>query len=300
LLPAIPRPDRTVLTGASGFVGSALARALGTFERLSLGRAHWREALGRTDFRGATVIHLAARVHDPNAPEAAYDVDNVEKTRALAESAIAGGAVRVVLASTVKVFGEESGDRPLREDDPPRPEDAYARSKWRAEECLREMSGRSGLPVVVVRIPLAYGPGAVGNFRALLGLADSGLWLPLSGIRNRRSLVHVDDLASALVLAATHPAAPGRTLLAAHPAPVSTPELVERMRCALGRPRRLFSVTPGLLEAMAALAGQGSRIRRLTRSLEVDPTPLVKELGWVPRMTLEKGLATCLPARGFA
>jgi nucleoside-diphosphate-sugar epimerase len=152
---------------------------------------------------------------------------------------------------------------------------------------------------VVVRIPLTYGPGAGGNFRALLRLADSGLWLPLAGIRNRRSIVHVDDLASALALAATHPAASGRTLIAAHPAPVSTPGLVEGIRHALGRPRRLLAVPPGLLEAMAALAGQGSRVRRLTRSLEADPTPFIHELGWVPRMTLEKGLATCLQGQGF-
>jgi nucleoside-diphosphate-sugar epimerase len=237
-------------------------------------------------------------VHDPQATEVAYEVDNVGKTRALVEAASERGAIRVVFASTVKVFGEESAERPFREGDSARPEDAYARSKWRAEEAVREMGRQVGLPVVVVRIPLTYGPGAGGNFRALLQLANSGLWLPLAGISNRRSLVHVDDLVGALLLAATHPAAPGRTLVAAHPIPVSTPGLVERIRIALGRPRRLFSVPPGALEAAATLAGQGARVRRLTRSLEVDPGPLIRELGWVPRMALGEGLATCCAAKG--
>ena len=297
---AVPLPHRTVLTGASGFVGSALARILGIFERLSLGGEDWRRAIERTDFRGATVIHLAARVHDPEAPERAYETDNVGKTRALVDAAIAGGASRFVFASTVKVFGEESPDRPFCEGDAARPRDAYARSKWRAEEAVRELGRRGGLPVVVVRIPLTYGPGAGGNFRALLSLADSGLWLPLASIRNRRSLIHVDDLARALVLAATHPDAPGRTLVAAHPVPVSTPGLVEAIRFAIGKPRHLFSVPPGVLEAAAAFAGQGSRARRLTRSLEVDPTPLIQEMGWVPLISLEEGLATCCAARGYA
>ncbi len=80
-----------------------------------------------------------------------------------------------------------------------------------------------GLPVAIVRIPLTYGPGVGGNFRALLRLADTGTWLPFAAIANRRSLVHVSDLADALLLAAGHPDAPGRAFIAAHPVPVSTP-----------------------------------------------------------------------------
>jgi nucleoside-diphosphate-sugar epimerase len=149
---------------------------------------------------------------------------------------------------------------------------------------------------VIVRIPLTWGPGAGGNFRALLRLADSRAWLPFASIDNRRSLVHVDDLADALLIAATHDAAPGRTFLVAHPQPVSTPGLVEAMRAALGRRRRLFAAPRSLLEGVAALAGQGARIRRLTRSLEVDPGPLIAELRWDPRVELAQGLGGCVRA----
>ena len=76
-----------------------------------------------------------------------------------------------------------------------------------------------------MRIPLTYGPGVGGNFRALLRLADNGMWLPFAAIANRRSLVHVSNLADALLLAAGHPDAPGRAFIAAHPVPVSTPGL---------------------------------------------------------------------------
>lgn len=290
-LPPVPLP---LVTGASGFVGSALVARLGRCATLAMARHDWREAASAHDFRGATVIHLAARVHDPDADPAAFAADNVEKTRALAEMAAAGGAVRLVYASTVKVFGEESGARPFRESDAARPEDAYARSKWRAEEALREVAARTGLQVVVVRIPLTYGPGVAGNFAALVRLADTGWWLPLDAIANRRSLVHIGDLVEALILAAAHPDAAGRTLLAAHPQPVSTPRLVEAIRSAVGRPRRLFAAPPALLEAGASLVGQGARVRRLTRSLEVDASAFMRDLGWNPRVGLDAGLASWL------
>lgn len=294
---ALPSVSRPLVTGASGFVGSALVAKLGPCATLAMARSDWREAASACDFRGATVIHLAARVHDPHADPASFEADNVEKTRALAELAASGGAVRFVYASTVKVFGEESGERPFRENDAAQPQDAYARSKWHAEEALREVAARTGLRVVVVRIPLTYGPGVGGNFAALVRLADTGWWLPLAAIANRRSLVHIDDLVEALILAAAHPDASGRTLLAAHPQPVSTPRLVESIRAAVGRPRRLFAAPPALLEAGAMLVGQGARVRRLTRSLEVDASAFMRDLAWNPRVGLDAGLASWLGSR---
>ena len=284
-------PPRVVLTGSAGFVGSALAARLRDPARLHLAKASWREAIAATDFRGATVIHLAARVHEPRGREEDFDRDNVEKTAVLAEAAVEGGAARFVFASTVKVHGEETRGAPFRPDSPPAPADAYARSKWRAEDRLDEISTRTGLHVVVVRMPLVYGPGVGGNFASLLRLADSGAWLPFAAIRNRRSLVHVSDLVEALLLAATHPGATGRDFIAAHPESVSTPGLVTAIRSALGRPARLFSVPPALLEAAGTLSGMRARVLRLTRSLEADPSALVSELGWTPRMALAQGLA---------
>ncbi len=150
---------------------------------------------------------------------------------------------------------------------------------------------------MVLRIPLTYGRAASGNFRSLVRLADTGWWLPFAAIDNRRSLVHVDDLVEALVLAASHPAAPGRTFLVAHPEAVSTPRLVKTIRGALARPARLFSLPPALLEAGASLAGMGAQVRRLTRSLEIDPSALIRELGWMPRFGLEAGVAASLSDR---
>lgn len=288
-----PPLERLVLTGASGFVGRALSARLPSREALSLAGLGWREVLAAADLRGATVIHLGARVHEPAGREEAFRHDNAEKTAALVAKAAADGARRLVLASTVKVYGEESPPgRPFAESDAPRPEDAYARSKVAAE---RAVAGAS-VPWAVVRIPLVWGPGVGGNFRALIGLAASAMPLPFASIDNRRSLVHADDLAEALVLAATHPGAVGRMWNAAPAEPVSTPGLVAAMRAALAMPRRLFAFPPVLLEAAVRAIGRGEQARRLTRSLEADGQPLRRELGWRPLRTLEGDLAATVDA----
>jgi nucleoside-diphosphate-sugar epimerase len=66
---------------------------------------------------------------------------------------------------------------------------------------------------------------------------------------------------------------------------------VAGIRVALGRPSRLFPVSASALEAAAAIVGLRGRMRRLTGSLEVDPSALMATLGWSPRVALADGLA---------
>jgi UDP-glucose 4-epimerase len=274
--------ERSLVSGAGGFVGAALVAHLSvTQARLRMGAPDWMEQLESTDFRGTTVFHLAARVHADDDDAPAFLRDNVDKTLALARAAAKGGARRFVFLSSVKVNGEESPGRPFNRADPPRPLDAYARSKAKAEEAL---AGVGGLDIVIVRSPLVYGAGVKGNLLMLLRLADSPWPLPFGALDNRRSFVHVDDLARLLIDCATHADAVGRTYFAAHERSVSTRELVTAMRAALSRPPRLVSVPPGALEAAAALAGQRERARRLTRSLEVDSSDAARELGWTAQI----------------
>lgn len=286
-----------VVTGASGFVGRALAGRLpGDVQRVALGVPDWERSLEGVAWRDATVFHLAARVHrGGDTDEAAFTRDNAGKTEALARAAAVGGARRIVFLSTVKVFGEESPGRPFAAGDPPRPQDAYARSKHAAEEALRRVAQRSALEVAVVRSPLVYGAGAGGNLAALLRLADSAVPLPFSAVRNRRSFVHVDDLARLLVACGTEARAAGGLYLAAHRDALSTPQLLGALRAVLGRPKRLFAVPATVLEAGASLAGQGERMRRLTRSLEVDPSS-AESLDWRAELGVERCAADMVAA----
>ena len=280
------RLERALVSGASGFVGGALVAHLeASATRLHFGEGDWLEQVKAADFRDAAVFHLAAKVHETGPElEAEYVHDNVEKTRELALAAAAGGARRLVFLSTVKVHGEETTGQPFRAADRAHPEDSYARSKWAAEEALR---GIAGIEVVIVRSPLVYGAGVKGNLLSLLRLADSSWPLPFGAIDNRRSFVHVDDLARLLIDCARLPQAAGGTFLAAHADAVSTPRLVSSIRSHLGRPARLMRVPPRMLEAAAALTGQSERISRLTRSLELDTAETTERLGWSAQIGFE-------------
>ena len=280
------RLDRAVISGAGGFVGRSLASLLeGVSTHVHLAEPDWSDQVRGADYAGATVFHLAAKVHGEGPDgEAAYRHDNVEKTRALASAAAAGGARRFVFLSSVKVNGEETRDQAFRSGDVPAPEDAYGRTKWEAEKSLAALGG---IEWSIVRAPLVYGAGVKGNLLALLRVADSAMPLPFGAIENRRSFVHVDDLARLLIECGTNPRAAGRVFMAAHPDRASTPRIVTAMRGFLGRPRRLVPVPAFLLEGAAAIAGQRARVRRLTRSLEVDTVETQDVLGWIAQISFE-------------
>jgi nucleoside-diphosphate-sugar epimerase len=247
----------------------------------------WAPVLENVD----SVLHLAARVHLPDdCDERAFRRVNTDATFRLAQAAVQSGVRRFVYLSTVKVLGESSPPgRPWSESDLPSPEDPYARSKLDAEQGLRELAGR--LEVVILRPPLLYGPAVGANFLRLLESIDRGAWLPFGAIANRRSLLYVGNLASAIAACLHHPAAAGMTFLVSDGEDVSTPELIRRMASMMGRPARCWPVPVGALWAGAAVARRTNEARRLLGSLAVDSTLIRSRLEWRPPSSLDEGLA---------
>ena len=285
-------PVSLFITGASGFVGRALREALGgNHQAIAFGADDWEARLRAAPLRAATIFHLAARVHHAgDMDEAAFERDNAGKTRSLAEEAVRQGARRVVFVSTIKVNGEETRGRAFAPGDEPAPAEPYGRSKLSAERALAQVAGGGGVEWVVVRPPLVLGPGATGSLRHLMRLVDTPWPLPFAGIENRRSFVHVADLARLLITCGEHPAARNRIFLAAHPVSWSTPTLVAGLRRALGRPPRLFNVPPGAIEGVATILGRPDLAQPLTRSLEVDASLASEVLGWIPASDLGAAL----------
>jgi len=279
---------RVVVTGASGFVGSALRPRLpASVNTLAFGAPDWEPRLASCHLEDATSFHLAGRAHAFDGDESAFERDNAFKSRALAQAAVREGARRIVFLSTIKVYGEQSGDRAFTPEDPANPQDAYARSKLAAEEALTQVARDSSLEVTIVRSPLVYGPGARANLEALLQLADSPWPLPFASLVAPRSFVHVDDLARVLVAAAESPMAKGKTYIAVHREGATTRSVVASMRRHLGRPTRLWPMSPAMLEGLATIAGQRARALRLTRPLLGDPTTAERELGWSARVSID-------------
>ncbi len=257
----------------------------------------WDKALRGVD----SVIHLAAmnRAEGPAAAiEDALVRVNTEGTGRLAAEAARLGVRRFVFISTIKVNGERSdaisqgsghatGFSP---EDVPLPQTPYAVSKWKAEQRLLAVHQNSSMDAVIIRPPLVYGPGVKGNFYRLMRLADTGLWLPLGGIDNRRSLVYVDNLIDFILCCMGRPEASGRVFTVADSEAVSTSELLGRLAVLLGRPSRLFAVPRSLVRAAAFIAGMGGVADRLFDFLEVDSSSAMELLGWTPPYTLDSGL----------
>jgi UDP-N-acetyl-alpha-D-quinovosamine dehydrogenase len=307
-----PSGDGIVLvTGASGFVGRALCdtlaasgrrvrRAVRRLDSAPAGAVAVGDIGPDTDWSAALegvdcVVHLAARTHvlRETAPDAlaAYRRTNVAGTERLARAAAARGVRRLVYLSSVKVNGERTGERPYREEDVPRPEDAYGVSKAEAERALAGIAAETSLPITVLRPPLVYGPGVKGNFLRLMRLVARGAPLPLGAIDNRRSFIYLGNLVDATVQALDAPRAAGKTYLAADGEDLSTPGLVRALASALGVKPRLvpFPLLP--LRIAAALAGRGADFARLAGSLQVDNARIRRELDWRPRYTPAQGLA---------
>lgn len=305
---------KVLITGASGFVGRnlsgylrprhtlrlAIRDAPSAQEGLSAGEVVGvGEVGGETDWSRAlagmeAVVHLANRAHVMREtaadPLALCRAVNVEGTRRLAQQAAAAGIRRLVYLSSVKVLGERTLERPFDETSLPAPEDPYGQSKWEAEQALREIAVETGLEVVVLRPPLVYGPGVGANFMRLMRLVGSGLPLPLAAIRNRRSLIHVRNLASAVEACLTHPRAAGRTFLVSDGEALSTPQLLAALAAGLGVPDRSWPLPPGLLRLAAGCVGLQAQASRLLDSLVVDDAAIRRELGWMPPCTAAEAL----------
>jgi UDP-glucose 4-epimerase len=132
-------------------------------------------------------------------PLAEFRKVNAEGTLNLARQAAQAGVKRFIFVSTIKVNGE-GRDAPYRETDLAAPEDAYAISKWEAEQGLQQIVRETGLEVVILRPPLVYGPGVKANFLRLMQIIQRGWPLPLGAIRNRRSLLYLGNFVDAIGL----------------------------------------------------------------------------------------------------
>ena len=298
-----------LVTGANGFIGRHLCEFLEASgnEVTRSGRQHddqpnvliMHEETPKSDLLKHLsgidcIVHLAgiAHVYSKINPITAsrYQSVNLDFTRRLAEAARDAGVKRFVFVSTIKVSGEESGSRPMNETDSGELVDQYSKSKWAAEQALQMIKSESSLEIVIVRPPLVYGPGVRANFGSLLFAAKKRIPLPFRNLDNKRSLLYVKNLTSALLLCATLPEAAGETFTLSDSNSFSLAELFAEISFVMGNKSRTFVMPKWLLFFFGFVFRRQRQVSSLTKSLEVDSSKIRKILGWVPTYDLHTGI----------
>lgn len=303
-------PCKTLITGASGYIGGSLCKSLAA-------RGFFVKGIGRSPITPAgvaqygcvdlekdpvdellqgveTIVHLAGRAHVLN--EAAADPItlfrrvNVDATLQLAKSAVASGVKRFVFVSSIGVNGTETGEAPFTEESGDHPHSPYAISKFEAEAALKNLVRRSSMELVIIRPPLVYAGDAPGNFARLLKLVAMGLPLPFLASENRRSLVALENLINFIIVCMEHPAAAGETFLISDGTEISTADIVRSLSTGMGRCPRLVYIPVSWIRCGARLMRRDNLYSQLFGSLVVDSSKAQRLLGWTPPVSTAEAL----------
>ena len=262
-----------LVTGSTGFIGNRLLGLLKTINcdvRLlarskvdnyetvvcNLGKdripKHTLESID-------TVFHLAGFAHDmqdPSEVKHLYHAVNVEATVELARLAVISGVKRFVFVSSVKAGGSPLSEHCASESDQSDPEGVYGKSKREAELKLLKITSKTHMHVSIVRPSLVYGPNVKGNLQLMLSGIKKGWFPPLPETKNRRSMIHVDDLVRALLLVADDSRANGEIYIATDGKLHSSREIYEAMCGVLAKSVPQWSVPKFLFDIAASMSSR--------------------------------------------
>ena len=250
------------------------------------------------------VVHLAALVHIVNPlPELREKCEriNVGGTATVVDMAVKAGVKRVVLASTITVYGP-SGGRVLDEGSEAFPDTIYGQTKLAAEKIVLNVRSADGQPLgTVLRFGAVYGAGIKGNYQRLLRALARNRFIAVGDGSNRRSLIYDKDLARAIVLVLSRDASLGNIFNATDCQFHTMKEILATMSLALGQtpPRYSLPVRPvrwaaGLVEEAARLMGCQSllvraTIDKYTEDIAVSGEKICRLLGFRPQYDLASG-----------
>lgn len=286
---------RVLVTGADGFVGRHLVPYLAAqgYQVMAASRTiscsdspdilpvqlpdlsqpfDWQPLLQQCD----VIIHLAGIAHK-FAVDDLYDRVNHQAPAALAQAASRCGTRHLIFISSIAAQSGSFSNRELREEDPPRPNNPYGRSKLAAERAV----SRAGVPFTILRPVVIYGEGEKGNFATVHRISRLPIPLPFGALKARRSVLSIENFNSAIMTVLTNPRARGETFIVSDPTPLTVADLITRYRVSLGRSSQLLPLPEKWLELSLKAVGQTAMWERLGCPLIANPSKIIA-IGWNP------------------
>lgn len=284
-----------LVTGSDGFVGRhlvpylahrgyrviAASRMARTFESSKITGVElpdlsepfdWKPLLRQCD----VVVHLAGIAHK-FAEDDMYDRVNHQAVAALARDAFLCDTKQLILISSISAQSGSFADHELTENNSPKPNNAYGRSKLAAEAAVRA----SGVPFTILRPVVIYGEGEKGNFATVHKISRLPVPLPFGSLKAKRSVLSIENFNSAVETALVNSLALGETFIVSDPTPVTVADLVSRYRESLGKASWLLPVPEKWLEFSLKAIGLTSTWERLGCPLVASPSKFLA-IGWRP------------------
>ncbi|WP_072390453.1 NAD-dependent epimerase/dehydratase family protein [Hyphomicrobium sp. CS1GBMeth3] len=294
---------RICITGARGFIGQHLVQRLmqagyplTLAVRRVAGSASSSEGrivevgdIGEgTDWRRAledcgVVVHLAGQTPAPGVSADLFRRVNEAGTARLAAQCAGAGVETLIFLSSIFAVVDHTFAGVVDDAVEPRSTTPYGRSKLAAEAHIRAFTGE-GRTGVSLRPPLVYGAQAKGNWHSLQRLAASGLPLPFGSVRNRRSLISVENLCDAIVhiVGQSGDVTKAGAFAVADAEAVSLADMLRLLRAGMKLSPRLLPVPPAMLTAGLGLLGRTVMGQSLVGDLAVDSSRFRETYGWTP------------------
>lgn len=277
--------NKILITGGSGFIGSALAKMPIFSDAIFVGRTkpsgvknyvekhfsinqNYDNELASVE----TVIHLAGIAHSKNRRKSAQIKEfNTDFTIYFAKEAIKNGVKRFIFISSTKVLGDITFEcQKFTIESLYSPEDDYAKSKMDAEIGLIKLADECDLELIIIRPPLVIARGAKGNLDTVLKFAKLGVPLPFSRIKNKRSVLYLKDLTDIITNCVRNERIRSKIIMPKSGDEKSTSELLTEVAKLNNSHLKLFYLPSWLVKGLLLLFGGRKLVNKIYGSIEIE------------------------------
>ena len=234
------------------------------------------------------IYHLAAKTHSvSNSYKEYYDV-NVLGLKSILNLSNKLKIKKIIMLSSIKVNGEgfKSNHKFYSEQSVEKPLDNYGISKLAAENILKKHCGNNDISFVILRPPLVYGIGVKGNLKTLMSYIDRNIPLPIINTKNKRSLISLRNLVSALIILAHNDNAKNKTYLVADDVPISVEDLYKNIAKVMNKKLFIMKFYSFFFKILLWPLGKSRLVEKISNSLIVDNIKIKKETDWKPTISM--------------